>query len=377
MRIPYGLVALALLSSQAALAREYADLFATPKALSMGGAVSAIADDYTALQYNPAGLALVKRWQLRAPDLVLAQASKGIKDFKDAIDAAKDNSAEPIAKQLQRFDGKNASLGFDLLGFAYLRKNFGAAINPLSLNTSFRVRTPSLLFVKAKVRVISDTGVAVGFAKSFYSNHLRVGVTLRPFIWRSGFEQKLENQSLTGVFEPQTSLKQYVGSGWGSDADVGVQGNLNTWTIAKAKVKPMAGLVVQNLNATKFSQKMNEKEFLGVVPGLERRMNVGIGGTIENWGVFRPTLTFELRDLFIQTHKFMEHISSGLELMLKPKRWLSTAFRLHFYKGNIGGGVGAVMGPAELELGTYAVNLGNGPGIGVNRRYYAQLSAVF
>ncbi len=373
-----GLGVTLLFIGATAHSREYPDLFPTAQALAMGRAVTATARGVTALQFNPAGLAANEKGEFRAPDLAMVQGSRGIQDLRDTFKDAKNRSGDPVAKQLQRYDGMNASFGVDLLGVSYTRRRFGIAINPSSVNTTVRVRTPSLLFVKADAKLINDTGVALGYGHPFFKNHLRLGATLRPFIWRTGFDAHLENRDVVEIFsQPDTSerLKTFAGSGWGTDFDVGMQANTNPFFPVGAKVH--WGLAFQNAVGTEFTNEMGGNTLTGKVPPLQQKINVGTAVTFEKLGRLQPTLSFEIRDILVRTDKFVEHVHSGFELLLQPKKWLSTAFRGHFYKGNIGGGIGNILGPAELEIGSYAVNLGNGPGISVNRRYYSQLSLVF
>lgn len=353
-------------------AREHTDLFTTPRAIAMGRAVTAIADDYTAVHYNPAGLALVEERELRLPDLIYVHATPGILDLKDAIKDAKANQTDPIASQLARFDGTNASLGIDAMGLAWFKKRWAFAINPFSLKSSIRVRTPSVLFLKVNARVTTDSGFSLGYAQPFLNNHLRAGFMIRPVIVRAGFDRMLSNNEVTDFNDP----KEIAGAGWGTDFDIGVQGNLDPIRIFKMDIKPMAGIAAQNVLGSKFSHRIREETLKGTVPALEQKVNIGVAASIENMGKFKPTLSVEYRDIGIHMST-IEHLSIGAELALKLRSWFNGALRAHLYKGNIGGGIGGNLGPGNLELGTYAVNLGNGAGVGVDRRYYVQASLVF
>lgn len=57
-----------------------------PRALGMGGAFVAVANDSTAVYWNPAGLAKSGRWDIRIPVSLRAQDHLGVADTVDDID---------------------------------------------------------------------------------------------------------------------------------------------------------------------------------------------------------------------------------------------------------------------------------------------------
>ena len=90
-----------------------------------------------------------------------------------------------------------------------------------------------------------------------------------------------------------------------------------------------------------------------------------------------PTLNLDWRDIGVSTANWLEHLCVSTELILKPRTWFRSIIRAHYSRGNIGGGIAGKLTFGELELGTYAVNLGRGPGVGVSRRNYLSLSATW
>ena len=372
-----GIVAifgLSALVSMRASAREYQDLFPTPKGRSMGGAMTAIADDSNSIQYNPAGLAQIETWQLRLPDLVQAYGSSSIFTIFKSIKALSGVGESQFANKLREFDGTGASFGVDLMGLGWFRNRMGIMLNPVSVNTSLRIRTPSIFFAKINARMIADGGLSMGYGHPFLSNHLRAGVTLRPFLVRGSFENQFEGASIASI--DANTLKDKLGFGWGFDADMGIQGNLDPITIFGFDIKPMAGIAFQNLLATQYSHLFTANVNGKPIPAL-RRVNVGIAASVENMGVFKPTLSLELRNIGIRTDAFLEHVAIAAEFLLKPRKWFSSALRAHFAQGNVGGGLGGHLWFGEMELGTYVVNLGKGMGVGPDRRLYLSLSSAF
>lgn len=369
-KLVVGMLATAFALS--AQAREFPDLFVTPQSLSMGRATTAYVDDWNSLYSNPAGLAQLETWELRAPDLIQVTGSSSILDLVNTIKdfrGANLTTAQRL-QSLRKFDGQAASFGVDAPAFVWARSRMAAGLNTASVNAAIRVRVPSALFLSMDARVTADSGLSLGYAQPFFKNHLRVGLAVRA-INRIGFDKHLDSGDLDSLQDPNF-LEKLGGAGWGIDADLGVQGNLDSLHIIGLEIKPMAGLVVNNLLATQFTNRIGADKFVGNIPRLERKANVGVAGSIENLGLFRPVLSLEYRNLFIPTGDVLENIAIGTDLQFKLRSWFKTALRGHFASGQLGGGLGFILGPGELELGTYAVNLGSGVGVGVSRRVYVK-----
>lgn len=356
-------------------AREYPDLFATPRMKSMGRAMTAIVDDYSALYSNPAGLANMETWTLRLPDLVQAGMSPAVLDLSRKMSGVGgDSSVAGLVSQLSDLDGESACGTLDVAAMGYFSKRIAVALNPMSASGCFRIRTPSALFARLKTRITVDAGLSLAYAHAFYNNQIRVGFALRPFLLRGGLDKTLENTEILALKDG--GIQDLFGLGWGFDMDLGVQANAKPMPIMHMQVKPMVGLALQNVLATRFSNRISNS-IKGDVPPLERKLNLGVGASVESFGAFKPTVSVELRDFLVKTDSFIERLSGAIELALKPRNWFRTALRGHYYKGNFGGGLGIKLSLLELEAGTYAVNLGKGPGVGVDRILYGQMSFVW
>jgi hypothetical protein len=343
--------------------------------MAMGRAVSAYIDDWESLYNNPAGLALQEESKWRLPDVVQAGASPGISKLYKKIKALKKSGSSLKPSDFYSFDGTAESFSIEVPGMGYYGTRFAFATNLFAVRTAFRLRTPSLLFLKASARVTQDSALTLGFAQPFLDNRLRIGVAVRPFHMRSGMDRGIannryiENSQILNFDNPKT----FFGMGWGYDFDVGVQAHDGPY--GRFGFVPSWGAVYQNALENDFDRRMMKNKLTGDVPPTESRLNTGMAFSLHKLGRFRPTLSFEYRDIFIDTYKRIEHFSTGLELALKFNRWLRGAMAGHYYKGNWGGGLYGYVGPGYLALVSEAVNLGQGPGVGVNRRYY--LRAAF
>lgn len=352
-------------------ARDYADLFATPRGLSLGGALTASVDDRSSLAYNPAGLALMESQELRLPDLIMAQFSPDILDVygkTQSLDVSGGGLA--IANALREFDGTAVSLGLDLLGMGWYRRQMAIQFNLLSLNLALRVRTPSIFFARLNAKITTDSGLSFGYAQPFLNNHFRVGFVFRPLLVRAGMEKVLQNQDIANL----SGIVGEMGVGWGFDGDLGIQGNSPSFSLFGFRLKVLAGLVLQNLRAEDFSGVL--KTGLSTqVPPLERRGSAGIALRLDETRAVVPTLNIDWREIGVKTDHPIEHLCIGAEFVLQPRTWFRSILRGHFSRAQWGGGIAGRLAFGELEIGTYAVNLGRGPGVGTHRRNYASLSA--
>jgi hypothetical protein len=350
-------------------AREYHDLFSTPMGLSMGGAISSFVDDWNSIYYNPAGLAKMQDFSMRMPDIIHGEISAGVLEIFEKIQDL--DSSEPIAQQLKSFDGRTGSLRVSPLGFGVFFKKVGLALNVADVKTSIRIQVPTVVFARAFYDSRVDSGLSAGYGHSFVQDKVRVGFALR-LLGRAGSSGYLEGQEITEAAE---SLGERAGAGFGVDADLGFQGNLDPIKVYGISLKPMAGIVFQNILATKYNLiRFKQEEFKGSPPPNERRINAGVSVRAEGIGPFSVTPSFEFRDLLIDTDSFWEYVSTGVQFGLHGGYWFNGFIRTAYHKGAFAAGLGGNLGPAELEIGTYSVGLGEAFGVGRDRRFYTRLA---
>lgn len=361
-------------TSSSSQAREAQEWFASGKARSFGMAMTAFVDDHNSLHVNPAGLALIQEKKLRFPDLMMLSVSNKFSDLVTQLREVSGDGSSTISEQLQSLDGTASGVDVSIMSAYWTKPRLGLAVNPLGFNASARVRTPSLLFAKVDLYAAAQGGITLGYAQPYYDNHLRVGVALKPFSYRMGIDAVLENQ---GIVEVSDNISDYSGGGWGVDMDLGVQGNLDPILLGETTgLELMAGVVLQNILENKYSFALTSGLKEGA-PANDRRLNFGVAARLKNAGILEPIFTVELRDLLTENDEFLEYLHLAFELKIRPRDFYTMSVRVHLAKANVGAGIGFRWQIFEMELGTYAVNLGPGPGIGRDRRYYAQGSLEF
>lgn len=334
--------------------------------------MTAWADDSHALFYNPAGLAQMTASELRMPDLMHVNVSPSVVDLYNQIQSIEGgDGVSGISAALRKFDGRGFGFGLDTVGFGYFRRRMAIMLNLFSVNASFRVRTPSILFVRVTTRATIDSALTLGYAAPLGTPRLRGGVAVRPVMIRGGLSRDFVGTEIQDIGAGALSY------GWGSDFDAGLQYDVWDFSVKDFKAQIKTGIVLQNILATKFSQKLPVGTGTSEPPQMDRRINWGVALQGYDLGPARPTLTFELRDLLVKTDSWLEHVHAAFEFRLQPKSWYVSTLRTHFAKGNVGGGLAGRFWVGEMEIGTYAVNLGKGPGVGRDRRSYLALSAVW
>jgi dephospho-CoA kinase len=355
-------------------AREAQEWFASGKSRSMGMAVSAFVDDHNALHINPAGLALIEKRSMRFPDLLNLSFSSQFSNFMNKLRNLDSGGSSSIAQQLQAFDGTASGIELQLMSAYWTKPRLGLAVNPVGVNASVRLRTPSLLFAKADLYAAAQGGITLGYAHPFYKNRLRAGVAVKPFSYRVGLSTELENKDIAEV---SNNISKFFGGGWGVDLDAGLQGNLDPIPLGPStNLELMSGLVLQNALENRYSLTLSSKLKKGA-PANDRRLNFGVAARLKNPGVLEPIWSVELRDMLTEHDEFLEFLHVAFELKMRPRSFYTSSLRFHLAKTNFGGGLGLRWSIVDVEFGTYAVNLGPGPGIGRDRRYYAQGAIEF
>lgn len=138
------------------------------RAMGMGNAYTTVADDYSALMYNPATLAKKKRGEIQFT-LAGAGVSKNtatlMKDISDADKNAVGDTAKAtaISNVLDQYYGKPLGARVEALEIFWVRPNWGFAILPLDLTLDMSVNRqlgPSL-----DLNIKKDTTIAYGYGK--------------------------------------------------------------------------------------------------------------------------------------------------------------------------------------------------------------------
>lgn len=160
------------------------------RAMGMGNAFTTVADDYSALLYNPAVLARKKRGEIQftlAGAGVSSSTTTIMTDISDAEKNAVGDTAKAtaISGVLDQYYGKPLGARIQTAELFWVRPNWGVALIPLDLTLDMTVNRqlgPSL-----DLNIKKDTTLAYGYGKQVTSS-ISAGV-LAKFIHRDSVEQ--------------------------------------------------------------------------------------------------------------------------------------------------------------------------------------------
>lgn len=160
------------------------------RALGMGDAFVAVADDYSLMFYNPAGFARkpFNEFQISLAGAgVTSKTQPFIKDLKDASDTPGSDSAkaQAISDVLDKYYGQNLGGKVQALEIFWVRKNWGIGLLPADLTVDM---TPNRQLGPAlDLNVIGDTVAAIGYGAGL-SKEIDAGITAK-YIHRISVQQ--------------------------------------------------------------------------------------------------------------------------------------------------------------------------------------------
>lgn len=329
----------------------------------MGNAYVAVADDYNALFYNPAGLARLKSWdgELINPAVDASTGFKGLLD--DAQKNLTSGDTTDTLDMIQRNTGENFHVGLSLTPHLIF-PHFGFAIGIDTSATAVFHRDVSV-DIDAGLRVT----VPIAFAMNFLDDRLSVGagVKLRA---RAGIDQNfsmddIEAFSDEGNDPNDKSLEDYVKAGIGQGVDVGM-----LFTPTKV-MEPTFGLSITDFGGTPY-KKLNVKGDTVGKPSTQLP-SVNTGFSIKpikrEWTYLQVSADMHSIN---QPYSFSKKFGLGLEGGLGSVIKLQTGL----YQGYPTAGMQFDIGIINLKLITYAEELGTVAGYKPDRRFAAQIKVI-
>lgn len=221
------------------LSTKISSQYSSIRALGMGNAFTAVADDYSLIFYNPAGFA---RKPYNEFQITLAGAGVSAKtltivdDIKKASDTpgTDNDKAQAVSDALEKYYGESLGGKLQALEIFWVRKGWGLALIPLDLTIDMSVNRQ--LGPALDLNVKGDTSFAFGYGTSV-NKSLDVGVTGK-FLHRVAVEQSVSAIELAA--DPNVLNEDRFKEGVKVDFDLGFMYTPDWFANKSAKVTEAA-----------------------------------------------------------------------------------------------------------------------------------------
>lgn len=356
--------------------------YISPRIMGMGGAFAAVADDHSALFYNPAGLARMQNGRF---NLFLLNGTLGGDDIFGLANKIETASQQPtpeaaISQTLSTLYGTNYYQRFSALGGFWTRPNWGVAFIPLDISLDAYIRKQ----MSPEISVIArETSTFVyGWGKDFSwfgPHHFSLGVSAKA-LYRLHFAESLQGVDLasnTNLIRPSD-----MAEGLAADIDVGTlftpslppEGFLSWFRYAK----PTFALVIRNLLDYGYLTNLH---LVGPEsskpPQLERRIDIGTAWQYPDLWIFKTKGVMDFRNIGHSNYTFLKGFHLGAELEWEVGSWLKGSWALGLNQGYLTAGFGGHFAWFHLDLSTWGEEVGTSNARQENRNFTLKMSLDF
>jgi hypothetical protein len=343
--------------------------YQSARALGMGDAFTAVASDYSAIFYNPAGLARRENGQINLS--IDAAVASSFKDFADDLGKISSAVLSDSAKQTAYFDliqkhyGDVYSLRLTPLQGVWVRPHWGIAFIPADISVELAMHKqvgPSI-----NATLYADSTLAYSYAKDvnwINKGRMSLGVTGK-FVNRAFFSKAVSATEL--ATNNQVVTESDLLEGYTLDADLGLlwtpeipgEGFLSMFALAR----PTFGAVVHNIAESGFGSNLklinkNPIGLTGTPEKLYRVLDVGSKWEYPNLWIFGGRGVLDVRDIGHPNWNWSKGLHAGLEFDWKLANWWKGHYRAGINQGFWTAGLSAEFGFTNLDLVSYADNVG-------------------
>jgi hypothetical protein len=355
--------------------------YQSPRPLGMGDAFVAIANDYNAVLYNPAGLARLEENEINLSMDVAASASfqKFANDVTNTGNVTGTESEKIAAYQalLEKSYGKQFSARLGLFEGIWVRPHFGVAVIPADFSMDLVVHNtvgPSI-----DLRSYLDSTIALGYGSDYKGvpGRLSWGVTGK-FVNR-GFASKHVlplDLAADSTLIKTTDLQE----GYTTDADIGLlytpflpsEGLFSLFRLAK----PTFGMVIRNVGEVGFGQSMKllNKQKTEAPEKLYRVLDVGAKFEYPNFWIFSGRGAVDIRDINHPNFNMKKGFHLGFEFDWRVASWWKGSYRIGVNQNYPTLGFSALFTLFSLDLVTYGEDVGTYDTAKENRMYLVKMN---
>ena len=211
--------------------------YSSIRALGMGNAFAAVADDYSLILYNPAGFARKKQNEIQFSLLGAGISSKTLtiaNDVKKASDTVGTDAqkAQAVSDVLEKYYGESLGGKAQALELFWVRNGWGFALLPLDMTIDMSIQKQ--LGPAIDLNVKGDTTVAMGFGKEI-TKYIDAGLTLK-YVHRVSVEEIIPALEL--ATDPNVLSDKRFKEGTKFDFDLGFMWRPNWFNSSSAEVEP-------------------------------------------------------------------------------------------------------------------------------------------
>jgi hypothetical protein len=348
LRVTLAALAAGLLAAVPAGAEPFPVLYPSARALGMGGAYTAVADDAGAMFYNPAGLTRVKDVQLDLINLE-AEVSDNAKDLVKDLQDVDQNNVSQATDVISRHIGEHFRLRVDTFP-NLVTHNFGVGLL-VQATADGEVHSPSNPRVDVDARV--DTAALVTLSRQVGpGKRLALGVTGKLVRRQGGSRSYTAVDVASENFDPFSDL---------NDSDTDFAFDLGAMYDVPLPFSPV--LAVSALNLTDLDFGTLGKEPYQVNVGASVSPKVGpVGLTVAaDW--------VDVTNQLATDSDFKKRTNFGAEARV----WKVLAVRAGYHQGYYTAGATLDVWVIKVDVATYGEELGAYGGQREDRRYIARI----
>lgn len=379
LMVPWALVAAGMIP-QVALGENSNWTHYGLRPLGMGNAFVAVADDYNAIFYNPAGLARLKSWQgelINPSFTVSANTVNAVSDVADFATSSSGDGTDAVLSLLEGQMAKNHHIGFGWTPHLVFN-GFGAGIG-LDFGATMAVHRDISVRVDAGPQVIAP----ITIASNFFEDRLSIGGSLKA-VARGGVDHEFSIADISAFSgsssesdaaaasgeQSDVKLDDFVVGGYGIGADVGLM-----FTPVKT-MEPTLGISIMDLGGTRYTKADISGASVGAPDTRQQSVNVGVSVkpiASDYLYLLATADAQQINQAFSYTKKLNAGVELGLLDMLRLQAGLhqgylsaGVQFDLKFWSYRM----------ITLRAVTYSEELGTVAGANEDRRYAAQIKIL-
>jgi len=400
----YIFIFLSLTLAQHLHAEELQENFLPTRAMGMGNAFTAVANDENAAWSNPAGVARARKHRTRNfflgrfPNVGLGVNNK-TKSFYQAHSGNESTSLADTVAETEGLDNDTpyyANLqAFPVVLFDYARQSAGAFGLYINSNTSSVIETATP--DQARVRTVSDAGALTTVSWTNRTNRLNLGLQFR-YIKRYAFEDNIPTEELKDKAAIQSRISDSSNQTQGLGVDFGMMFTFaDFWfpTLGVSVLNLPTGCKEDYLNphtqkretvcGTTYQGQINDSEALSVIDPMDIRVGISIMPRVGRKLALRFAL--DAHHIYVPVGETTYGLSgiepqkmlhAGVELVTgNPLKQSPFTARVGMNQGLLTAGASIQIPYFAIDFATYGVDISSTSSQVEDRRYVTTITGLF